>query len=225
MRCRADNETRGLFSPVGPSLATSWPCESGLRDPPDAREDQACWLLLFVRQKYWRRGVVEASEVIKVPEGYKYKTSEQARAAVLKYSQSEKGVATALRRKMSGREKETKQAYQKSARGKSVRSKIVRTTQGRYVHFRGQAKRRDIPLLLTFLEYDSLVSNAVCHYCAGSLPETGCGLDRVNWKESYSLENVVPCCIVCNIRKGHLEQAGFSVARVHELLEELKSCL
>jgi hypothetical protein len=53
-----------------------------------------------------------------------------------------------------------------------------------------------------------------CHYCGGMLlDETGCGLDRRNNSIGYTIENVLPCCGVCNqIRNVHLTVKEMEVA-------------
>lgn len=54
---------------------------------------------------------------------------------------------------------------------------------------------------LTLEEY-SIATAQPCHYCGGDLPKYGIGLDRKNSDIGYILENVVPCCSVCNDTKG-----------------------
>jgi hypothetical protein len=39
-----------------------------------------------------------------------------------------------------------------------------------------------------------------CHYCGDD--DRVCGLDRMNSSLGYTIENVVPCCMVCNLIKG-----------------------
>lgn len=47
-----------------------------------------------------------------------------------------------------------------------------------------------------------------CHYCGGSLPPTGTGVDRRDNNLHYTKENSVPCCSLCNSLKGkHLTEA------------------
>ena len=96
-----------------------------------------------------------------------------------------------------------------------------RTVEGRYRLLKGHAKERGIGLTLSLEAYRTLIETSVCLYCFGQLPEAGSGLDRVNRTQGYTEENVVPCCTVCNKRKGRLESLGFSPRRVLELMAEL----
>lgn len=71
--------------------------------------------------------------------------------------------------------------------------------------------------------YRSLRSNP-CHYCGGPLPETSTGLDRKDNAGGYTLDNVVPCCSICNYgRRDHftfheMERfIGPAVRKVREL--------
>lgn len=49
----------------------------------------------------------------------------------------------------------------------------------------------------------ALLAPGTCHYCGGSLPPTGAGLDRKDNNGPYSLANAVPCCRRCNTIKGN----------------------
>jgi hypothetical protein len=59
------------------------------------------------------------------------------------------------------------------------------------------AKSRNLEFKLTFEEYEQIIKNT-CYYCEGTLPVYGGGLDRINNKEGYYLDNVLPCCALCN---------------------------
>lgn len=61
-------------------------------------------------------------------------------------------------------------------------------------------------------EFISLLSKG-CSYCEKDLSlETGCGLDRLNNDEGYTLTNVVPCCGKCNqIKNLHLSHDEMKV--------------
>ena len=46
-----------------------------------------------------------------------------------------------------------------------------------------------------------------CHYCQGPRPEVGSGLDRIDNSKGpnakgYSFDNVLRCCIICNMARG-----------------------
>lgn len=66
-----------------------------------------------------------------------------------------------------------------------------------------------------------------CYYCNNapnqkSLSKTGViyyynGLDRINPKKDYTIDNVVPCCRTCNFMKGTLSQDTFllKISQIH----------
>ncbi len=103
--------------------------------------------------------------------------------------------------------------------GESAKRKALRA-------MRDSARQRSIVLKLNDQELLQL-SQQDCNYC-GSAPsncsktETGLffwnGLDRVNSKGIYSLENVVPCCRHCNYSKGTRTREDFItwVKRINE---------
>lgn len=83
-----------------------------------------------------------------------------------------------------------------------------KTLKSRYLRLRTGAKRRGIDVSLSFEEYATLTS-LLCYYCDGELPKVGHGLDRVNSDLGYTLDNVRPCCSVCNTAKSSLTEAEF----------------
>lgn len=68
------------------------------------------------------------------------------------------------------------------------------------------ATRRGYKFLLTFEQFKALVEKNNCYYCDGKLAKlSGGGLDRLDGLKDYSIDNVVPCCVVCNkIRNVYL---------------------
>jgi 5-methylcytosine-specific restriction endonuclease McrA len=77
-----------------------------------------------------------------------------------------------------------------------------RTGKRRFVSGRQGAKQRGYTWDLTFEQWIDLVLGHSCHYCGGTLPEAGCGLDRKDNKIGYVISNVVTCCKECNDIKG-----------------------
>ena len=84
-----------------------------------------------------------------------------------------------------------------------------RSINGKFANLCSRAKRRGRECSLTIGEYQSLISEGICHYCHGGLPEAGCGLDRVDSSKGYTLETVRPCCKTCNCAKGDLTEDEF----------------
>ena len=65
------------------------------------------------------------------------------------------------------------------------------------------ASNRGIPNNLTENEYAKLVESNECHYCHQNLSSaTGYQIDRKDNKSSYTVSNCVPCCTLCNLKKG-----------------------
>ena len=77
---------------------------------------------------------------------------------------------------------------------------------------------------LTLAEYSALAVMP-CHYCRGTLPQYGSGLDRADNDQGYTPENVVPCCSVCNRVKMHVFTEAEMMrlgALVREIMAERK---
>lgn len=106
-------------------------------------------------------------------------------------------------------------------RVKEITRVYSRTMKCKYSILKCSAKERHIEMLLSFDDYARLVSSNRCGYCSATLPETGHGLDRKDRHVGYIESNVIPCCTLCNMAKGHLESAAFSYERILELLREL----
>lgn len=87
------------------------------------------------------------------------------------------------------------------------------------------AARRGYQFLLTFEQFKALVANKTCNYCEGKLAElSGTGLDRLNGDKDYTIDNVVPCCVVCNkIRNVYLtpEETKAAIRLVLEMRQLL----
>jgi len=75
------------------------------------------------------------------------------------------------------------------------------------VMYKRNAAKRTIPFLLTKEEFEGMIKKD-CTYC-GTPAEPFNGIDRVrNW-DSYRIENVVPCCYICNRAKSTLPHDDF----------------
>jgi hypothetical protein len=97
-----------------------------------------------------------------------------------------------------------------------------RRVRDRFSSGRTQAKRAGRVWELTLGQYAVLLSYA-CNYCHGPLNPTGSGLDRLDNHGGYTWDNVVPCCLACNVLKGRIEGCGFTFPRTVELIMELKN--
>lgn len=79
-------------------------------------------------------------------------------------------------------------------------AKRSRTLRGRYTTSISLAKKRNLIWDISEENYNELISKN-CFYCDRKLNETGIGLDRKNNSLGYTIENVVPCCKMCNETK------------------------
>lgn len=62
------------------------------------------------------------------------------------------------------------------------------------------AKRKGIAFELTLEDVLILFWEKPCHYCGEPLRTAG--IDRIDNKLGYTIENTVPCCKVCNMMKN-----------------------
>lgn len=95
-----------------------------------------------------------------------------------------------------------------------------RTPHGRFIGSRSIAKTRNLEWSIPETEYCKLI-NQNCHYCGSKLNETGIGLDRKDNKFGYFIENVVPCCRLCNVTR----QDNYTYNEMLLLAEAIKKIL
>lgn len=83
----------------------------------------------------------------------------------------------------------------------SVKGRTYRfTLNGKYATSRAGARSRNLPWDLTLEEFTSFWQKP-CAYCSHDIETIG--LDRIDNALGYSLENVRPCCSVCNYVRGN----------------------
>ena len=78
----------------------------------------------------------------------------------------------------------------------------------REASLRSGAVRRGIPYELTTEQF-MLFWNHPCHYCGQAIDTIG--LDRVDNNKGYLVDNIVPCCTICNRMKSHMGVRDFIV--------------
>lgn len=90
-----------------------------------------------------------------------------------------------------------------------------------YCKYTGRARKEQKEFSLSKEEFATMTS-ADCHYC-GSPPQQSHynrktsnsgpyiynGIDRVDSKKGYTVDNCVPCCKVCNFMKSNLMPEEF----------------
>jgi hypothetical protein len=89
---------------------------------------------------------------------------------------------------------------------KEVIKKYRQSPVFKLASYRQMAKQRELDFLLTKDEFMSFWQRP-CFYCGSEVRSIG--LDRVNSDLGYTMENVVPCCILCNQAKNDLTQNEF----------------
>lgn len=95
-----------------------------------------------------------------------------------------------------------------------------RTLSARWHQGKDAARRRALTWNITREQHAYLIAQP-CHYCSCSiLSECGSGLDRLDVKCGYEIDNVVSCCGSCNYKKGFLERCGFTGQRLLDLVRE-----
>jgi hypothetical protein len=72
------------------------------------------------------------------------------------------------------------------------------TPEKRFSRLKIESKRRGLSLEISLEQYKILV-NTNCYYCSTDLNrEKGYSLDRIDNNNGYELNNVLPCCGICN---------------------------
>lgn len=78
------------------------------------------------------------------------------------------------------------------------RKHYLQTFKGRYKIIKSGAVNRNLEWKITIKQFESFWQKP-CHYC-GEKTKT-IGLDRVDNKKGYTIDNVVSCCPICNWMK------------------------
>jgi len=77
-----------------------------------------------------------------------------------------------------------------------------------YTVYRFNAKKRGYEFHLTYGEFAALIEMP-CHYCGHKSIMTLNGIDRVNNRLGYTVDNTVPCCTNCNLMKRDQVEAQY----------------
>lgn len=88
-------------------------------------------------------------------------------------------------------------------RDSGYKAATARKPNARYTDCVRYAKHRNLLWDIPLEDYKVLISKT-CEYCAGPLPETKVGLDRIDNSLGYTLTNVVPCCRYCNQMRSNI---------------------
>lgn len=75
--------------------------------------------------------------------------------------------------------------------------------QGRYAVYKGGAKSRDLPFEISLKDFMGFWQKP-CTYCGSEIDTIG--LDRIDSEKGYVLDNIIPCCFLCNYMKTNLSK-------------------
>ena len=153
-----------------------------------------------------------------------YKTSEKHREYSRKYNYTPKGIAIRKRYEESQHGREKRKAYANSERGY-----LIDTINGIFSRARKNNKRKKwIPECTKEEIYDELMlyiqdRGRICEYCEklwtyirligeyktkrkkrGLSVDTNFSIDRLDSEKTYTKNNLVFCCIGCNMRKNQV---------------------
>ena len=79
-----------------------------------------------------------------------------------------------------------------------------RSNKKRFNNGKNRAKTRGYIWEITIEQWESIIFPNLCHYCNKKLGlVAGHGLDRKDNDKGYILDNVVPCCKICNETKSN----------------------
>lgn len=97
--------------------------------------------------------------------------------------------------------------YQKTSNTyKKYRSLYEKTPKYKFYIYKQSAKTRSILFNITFKQFITLWQKP-CYYCKSSIETIG--LDRIDNDKGYELDNIIPCCKICNRMKHTMDQIDF----------------
>lgn len=105
-------------------------------------------------------------------------------------------------------------------RDNAYQLKYKKTWKGRYIQAKSESNRRNKrEFTITEEQYLELMQNSKCTYCNHDLEGYhGSGLDRIDNSIDYHINNVIPCCKVCN----RIRSNEFSVDEMKALGKTIK---
>jgi hypothetical protein len=86
--------------------------------------------------------------------------------------------------------------------------------QCQYKVYMGVAKRKNLAFEITPEDYETTVK-MVCYYCHETNEKGFNGLDRINQRLGYTIENCVSCCSQCNYMKGSMSKLAYIQRACH----------
>jgi len=96
--------------------------------------------------------------------------------------------------------------------------KYMQSLRGKYTSYKRSANKRKIEFNLSCEEFKTFWQRP-CRYCNSEMETIG--LDRIDNSSSYSVANVVSCCITCNKMKINHSQEFF-LEHCHKISQHAK---
>ena len=87
---------------------------------------------------------------------------------------------------------------EKKQRLKEQQKRYSLTLRGKYKDYKYHSKQRGIDFNITQEEFQTFWKQD-CSYCGDKIETIG--LDRINSRLGYTIDNLVPCCTSCNYMK------------------------
>lgn len=119
--------------------------------------------------------------------------------------------------------RENKKSYYKKNKDKLLESNKSwrQTINGKFLMYKRGAKARNLTFELTKEEF-STFWGLYCYYCNDKIETIG--IDRIVSSKGYILNNIVPCCSICNVMKLNHDKQFFinHIQKIWENLEKLK---
>lgn len=94
----------------------------------------------------------------------------------------------------------------------------------RFKHGMRSAQTRNIVWNLSFAEFKILIKQT-CYYCQNNLGKhihSGSGLDRIDNTKGYTIDNVLPCCGICNKTRNNFFTVEETKVAIKAILEYRK---
>lgn len=94
----------------------------------------------------------------------------------------------------------------------------------RYTELRSQAKKKGRVMELSFEDF-SVIASKNCYYCDDVVVTKGSGIDRLDSKTGYTIDNSVSCCWECNRIKGNsltVEETKLVIKTLRKFRKEKK---
>jgi ribosomal protein L40E len=110
--------------------------------------------------------------------------------------------------------------YRKTENWQKWRKEIYKKSIGyKFSYYKDRAKKHKMPFRLS-LEECIRIFTTKCHYC-GCEPDIYQGIDRLDSRLGYTIENTVPACSMCNYMKGGFSEGQFILICCHIFAERM----